>query len=153
MFRTLACQIDVGRLLDIDIKTKVTFSNLLDVIKKLKHVCPLSLTTIGTLLLFLVLGLGFFPSQGALIDTIQPFSRLGLFNDHVSYAHMVLTLDFEPFWEYLSLVKKTLQSVEYKRMESYGKSTFSSLLSCVEEIHGRQVEFENYFLDSPHHLS
>ena len=38
-------------------------------------------------------------------------------------------------------------------MESYGKSTFSRLLSCVEEIHGRHVEFENYFLGSPHHLS
>ena len=153
MFRTLACQIDVGCLLGIDIKTKVTFSNLLDVIKNLKDVCPFSLTTIGPLLLFLVLGLGFFPSQGALIATIQPFSRSGLFNEHVSYAHMGLTLDFEPFREYLSSVKKTLQSEEYKRMESYGKLTFYRLLSCVEEIHGRHVEFENYFLGSPHHLS
>ena len=104
--------------------------------KNLEHVCPSSLTRIGPLLLFLVLGFGLFPSQGALIHTIQPFSRLGLFNDHVSYAHMGLTLDFEPFWEYLSLVKKTLKSVEYKRIESYRKSIFSRLLSCVEEIRG-----------------
>ena len=131
----------------------MTFSNLFDVNKNLKHVCPFFLTTIGTLLLFLVLGFGLFPSQGALINTIQPFLRLGLFNDHVSYDHMGLTLDFEPFWEYLSSLKKTLKSVEYKRMESYGKSTFSRLLSCVEEIHGRHVEFENYILGSPHHLS
>ena len=121
----------------------MTFLNLFDGNKNLKHVCPFSLTTIGTLLLFLVLGLGFFPSQGALIDNVQPFSRLGLFNDHVSYAHLGLTLDFEPFREYLSWVKKTLQSVEYKRMESYGKLTFSRLLSCVEKIHGRHVEFHN----------
>ena len=122
-------------------------------IKILKYVCSLSLTTIGTLLLFLVLGFGFFPSQGATIDTVQPFSRFGLFNDHVTDAHLGLTLDFEPFREYLSSVKKTLRSVEYKGMESYGKSTFSRLLSCVEEIHSRHVEFENYILGSSHHLS
>ena len=66
---------------------------------------------------------------------------------------MGLTLDFEPNREYLSSVKKTLKSVEYRRMESYGKSTFFRLHSCVEEIHGRHVEFKNYFLGSPHHLS
>ena len=99
---------------------------------------PSTLTTVGVLILFLVLVLMFFPSQGA-STTLQPSSWLGLFNDHVSYAHFGLTLDFEPFHEYLLPVKKTLKSVQYKRMES----TCSRLLLCVYSIHKRRSELED----------
>ena len=81
----------------------------------------------------------------------QPFTKLGMFHQHVSNASVGVSFDFGPFSEYVTSIVKSLEGVRYARMSGYGKATVSRLLASVHGIGERLSGYYRFFKAKPTH--
>ena len=58
-------------------------------------------------------------------DYVQSFERVAVFHNHITYGHLVVTIDFDGYLHHFHVLRKTVLSFEEKHMSVYVKSVFS----------------------------